>query len=161
MDQIDLTLLAELEKGLPLKERPFDIIGEALQSSSEEVISRIKKLRDLGVIRRFRARISQRKLGIVANALVAWKIPKQDTEMIGCQLASFNVVTHCYQRRVIPGRWEYSLYTVHHGRSEESVIHEVSLISDKIGYSDYLVLFSTEEYKRTPNVCIRNPGIKE
>lgn len=161
MDQTDLKLLSVLETGIPLKERPFDIIGEALQISSEEVISRIKRLRDQGVIRRFRARINQRKLGIVANALVAWKIPKQDTERIGCQLASFKVVTHCYQRRVIPGRWEYSLYTVHHGRSEESILNEISDISEKIGYSDYIVLFSTEEYKRTPNVCIRNLEIIE
>ena len=39
----------------------------------DQVIERIRHLKEAGVIRKFRARIDQRKVGISANALVAWK----------------------------------------------------------------------------------------
>ena len=53
---------------------------------------------------------------------------------------------------------DYSLYTVHHGRSREKVIEEVKKIADAAGLSDYLILFSTEEFKRVPHVRIKENG---
>ena len=58
----------------------------------------------------------------------------------------------------MPGRWEYSLYTVHHGRSREAVGGEVNKIAEAAGLSDYLVLFSTEEFKRVPILRIKENG---
>jgi siroheme decarboxylase len=158
LDPLDIRLLRELENGLPLVPEPFGKIGKRLGLSGPEVLERIRNLQEEGIVRKFRARINQRQVGISANALVAWKpadAMKCDT---GPLLAAFPCVTHCYERSPIPGRWEFTIYTVHHGYSREAVLSEVRAIADRIGVNDYVVLFSTEEFKRVPNVRISENG---
>ncbi len=154
MDQNDRRLIIELEKGIALTHEPFAAIGLRLGIAEDEVILRIRRLRADGVIRKIRARINQRKIGIMANALVAWKPPEEWTGYEA--LASQPGVSHCYLREPVPGRWEYTVYTVHHKRTRDEVYDEVRTIADEIGIRDYRVLFSTEELKRTPAVRIND-----
>jgi siroheme decarboxylase len=158
MDPTDVQLLRELERGLPFVPAPFEEIGKRLGLSGNEVVERIGCLKKAGIIRKFRARIDQRKLGITANALVAWKPAVAGRDDPGNLLSAFPSVTHCYERRPVPGRWEFTHYTVHHGYSREQVLDEVKEIAEKIGCLDYLVLFSTREFKRVPNVRMRENG---
>lgn len=158
MDQSDLQLLALLEQGLPFVREPYEKIGRQLHMTESEVFARINRLQEEGVIRKFRARINQRRVGITANALVAWKRGNSCNGDAGSLLASFPCVTHCYERLPVPGRWEYTFYTVHHGYSRDEVLDEVRALSGHIGVRDYVVLFSTEEFKRVPNVRIRENG---
>ena len=101
-------LLSELENGLPLAEEPYDEIGKRLNLTGSEVLERIRYLRSAGIIRKFRARINQRRIGITANALVAWKQTDSLHGDIGSLLASFPCVTHCYERLPVPDRWMYT-----------------------------------------------------
>jgi len=161
MDPLDLPdrrILGELEGGLPFVPEPFHDIGNRLGIPGEEVIERLQRLQSDGVIRKFRARINQRLIGISANALVAWKVPDTGDGDAGPLLASYPGVTHCYERARVPGRWEYSLYTVHHGYTREEVLDEVRGISKETGIRDYVVLFSTREFKRVPNVRMGENG---
>jgi siroheme decarboxylase len=158
MNQTDIHLLRELERGLPFVPAPFEEIGKRLDLTGDEVLERIRYLKESGIIRKCRARIDQRKLGITANALVAWKPAGAGNDDIGKLLAAYPSVTHCYERRPVPGRWEYTHYTVHHGYSREQVLDEVRAVAEKIGCPDYLVLFSTREFKRVPNVRIWENG---
>ncbi|NMB77760.1 MAG: Lrp/AsnC family transcriptional regulator [Methanomicrobiales archaeon] len=158
MDPRDLELLAELEDGLPFVSEPFSVIGDRIGMSEREVMGRLIRLCDEGIIRRFRARINQRQLGIVANALVAWKCREDLRDEAGARLASCPGVTHCYERTPVPGRWEYTLYSVHHGYSREEVSGEVMKIAQETGLSEFCIMFSTEEYKRVPNVRMKPVG---
>lgn len=158
MDPRDIQILTALEGGLPLVSEPYERIGKGLGMTGGEVLERIRNLQASGIIRRFRARINQRRVGITANALVAWNCNGQEAGRTGALLASFPCVTHCYERRPVPGRWEYNLYTVHHGFFREEVQEEVRLIANKAGLTDYVILFSTEEFKRVPNVRIGENG---
>lgn len=158
MDRRDREILAALEDGLPLVPEPFDGIGKRLGLSGGEILERVRKMQEAGIIRRFRARINQRKLGIIANALVAWDCNGRPAGEAGALLASFPSVTHCYERKPVSGRWDYSLYTVHHGYSREEVEEDVRLLAGQAGLSRYLILFSTEEFKRVPNVRIQENG---
>jgi len=155
MDPIDVHLLRELEHGLPLVPAPFEEIGKGLGLSGNEVMERIRRLKEAGIIRKFRARIDQRKMGMTANALVAWKPAGSGGNVPGKQLAAFPSVTHCYERRPVPGRWEYTHYTVHHGYSRGQVLDDVRAVAEQTGFRDYTVLFSTREFKRVPNVRMR------
>ena len=158
MDPLDIRLLRELEYGLPLVPEPFEEIGKHLGLTGAEVQKRIRNLKSSGIVRKFTARVNQRLAGISANALVAWKPADPPQRDIGPLLAAFPCVTHCYERRPVPGQWEFSFYTVHHGRNRDVVRDEVKTIADQIGVSDYVVLFSTEEFKRVPNVRISEDG---
>ena len=158
MDPTDVQLLRELEQGLPLVPAPFEEIGKKLGLTGDEVVERIRQLKEAGIIRKFRARIDQRKLGITANALVAWRPAGDGGDDPGRRLAEFPSVTHCYERRPVPGRWEFTHYTVHHGYGREQVLDDVRAVAGEIGCPDYAVLFSTREYKRVPNVRMRENG---
>jgi DNA-binding Lrp family transcriptional regulator len=158
MDQTDIHLLRELERGLPLVPAPFEEIGKRLNLGGDEVAERIRLLKEAGVIRRLRARIDQRKAGITANALVAWKPGRTGDGDFGKRLASFPSVTHCYERLPVPGLWEFTHYTVHHGYSREQVEEEVRSVAEQVGCPDHLVVFSSREFKRVPNVRILENG---
>lgn len=158
MDSTDMHLLRELEQGLPFVPAPFEEIGGRLGLSGDEVVERIRRLKEAGVIRKFRARIDQRKMGITANALVAWRPAPGNGIPTGTLLAAFPQVTHCYERRPVSGRWEYTLYSVHHGYSRETVVDDVKAIAETIHCRDYTILFSTREFKRVPNVRMRENG---
>jgi siroheme decarboxylase len=158
LDPLDARLLRELEDGLPLVPEPFEEVGKRLGLGGDEVLERIRTLQAAGIVRKFRARINQRLVGISANALVAWNPADPVKGDIGHLLAAVPSVTHCYERRPVPGRWKYTHYTVHHGFSRDAVLAEVKAIADRIGVADYVVLFSTEEFKRVPNVRISENG---
>ncbi|WP_366898371.1 AsnC family protein, partial [Methanocalculus sp.] len=46
MDETDRTILRELEEGVPMVEQPFAEIGSRLRIPEEEVITRIRKMKD-------------------------------------------------------------------------------------------------------------------
>ena len=158
LDPLDRHLLSELEKGLPLVKDPYEEIGKRMNLTGNEVLARIRNLQAAGIIRKFRARVNQRRVGISANALVAWKRANPLNDDMGSLLALFPCVTHCYERQPVPGTWEYTVYTVHHGYSRDAVLAEIRTLADHIDVHDYIVLFSTEEFKRVPNVRIGENG---
>lgn len=156
MDGTDWAILRELEDGLPPVQQPFAGIGVRLGISEDEVISRIKMMKDTGIIRKIRARINQREIGISANALVAWNVPEGWDGF--SRLANLPGVSHCYLRKPVPGKWEYSVYTVHHNRTQSEVYSIVRRFAGEEGITGYQVLFSTEELKRVPAVRINQTG---
>mgnify|MGYP001212164039 CR=1 FL=1 len=158
MDAADRDLLEVLEAGLPVTPEPFAEIGRRLNISEAEVLERLHRLKSSGVIRRFRARIDQRRVGIMANALVAWQVPPGRSLDAGNRLARCPGVTHCYERQPVPGRWDYTHYTVHHGSSRENVVTEIEKCAEMTELEDYIVIFSTEELKRVPAVRVRENG---
>jgi DNA-binding Lrp family transcriptional regulator len=158
MDSLDRDLLAALEPGLPVVREPFAEIGRRLGISESTMLDRLQRLRRDGVIRRFRARIDQRKAGVTENALVAWRVAEERSVEAGACLARCPGVTHCYERRPVPGRWEYTHYTVHHGSSRQGVMEEVEQCAEMANLDEYIVIFSTEELKRVPAVRVRENG---
>jgi DNA-binding Lrp family transcriptional regulator len=150
IDRTEQNLLRALTDGLPLSEDPFGDVAERIGLEREDLLLRIQSLLDRGVIRRFGARINQREVGIGVNAMVAWKVPVDRIEEVGRLLASHPEVTHCYERAIVPARWEYNLYTVLHAYDEDTVFCYTRELSASTGIREYLVLFSTEEFKRAP-----------
>jgi len=148
IDAINRSLIRRLEEGVPLISEPFDDVETQLHISNMEVLERIQRLKEAGIIRKIRARINQRPMGITANAVAASEVPGTIcTEHYAC-FASFPGVSHCYLRQSVPGRCDYTFYTVHHGRSRKGVLLQIRKFADITGAGNYVVLFSTEEFKR-------------
>lgn len=150
MNDRDQSLLQRLQRGIPLVEEPYREIAEELGISEAEVISRLKSLLSLGVIRRLAVRVDHRKAGILVNAMVAWRVPPGGVVEVAEAMARSAEVTHCYERTPIPGRWDYNLYIVLHGRRREEIDRSVDHLSRTTGITDYAVLISTRELKRAP-----------
>ena len=148
MDEIDSKILLETNKGLLLTPEPFNQIAAQLGITTQEVIARIVKLRENGVIRRFGASIKPNDIGFSANALVAWKVPENRVQDVGSCLAKFSEVTHCYERTTVAGKWEYNLYTVMHARERGGVERLVKDLSEATAVNDYLILYSIRDLKK-------------
>jgi DNA-binding Lrp family transcriptional regulator len=148
MNELDIRLLKAVQNGVKLTKRPYQSLGEELGMPEEEVIQRLISLVDEGVIRRFAAAIGHRALGIVANAMIVWKVPEGDVEKIGQIMATFDDVTHCYERKTEPD-WPYNLYTMVHSRSREECVKIASEIAKATGIGEYTILFSELEFKKT------------
>ena len=148
MDGRDLELLKVAQDGVLFTERPYQILGEMVGMSEQEVVDRLQALQDEGIIRRFAATIGHRALGIVANAMIAWRAPSEDIERAGELLGSVDEVTHCYERATTPD-WPYNLYTMVHSTSKEDCLDRARRLSQLSGITEYRVLFSEFEYKKT------------
>lgn len=147
MDELDWELLRVAQDGLDLEERPYRVWGEVLGIGEDEVISRLQALEDEGIVRRFAATIGHRALGILANALIAWRVPPERVEVAGSIYAAAEEVTHCYERATAED-WPYNIYTMVHSRSREECLQIADRLSARSDISDYIVLFSEKEYKK-------------
>lgn len=140
-------LLKVVQDGIQIVSRPFAKVADVMGKSERYVLCSIGSLIEKGVIRRFGAVIGHRAAGFRANAMVAWKVPAEIVRDIGEKIAQFEEVTHCYERLTVPGRWEYNVFCVIHGRNRDECEGVIKCISKEIGIDDYVVLYSKREFK--------------
>ena len=99
-------------------------------------------------MRRFSAVLHHRKAGFKANAMAVWNVPPERSEEVGRIMASSPWVTHCYERPTFPD-WPYSHFSMVHATTKKECQAAVKEISESTGITDYKLLYSTREYKKT------------
>lgn len=149
MDAIDLKLVVEAEKGLPLTPEPFSLLAANAGVTVQDAIGRLQKLQNTGVIRRFGVSIRPNGVGFYANAMVAWKVPNNHIVEVSDYFCKRKEVTHCYERKVVPGKWEYNLYTVMHAQERSTIEELVKKFSNETSLSQYVILYSSRNLKLT------------
>lgn len=97
MDNIDRTIIDTLQQGFPVSERPFRDAGALLGLGEEELIARVKRMLDDGVLTRFGPLFQAERLG-GAYALVAMQVPAEAFERVAAQVNALPEVAHNYQR---------------------------------------------------------------
>ena len=146
----DRRLLGALEDGLALVARPYARLAAALGLSESDVITRLKRLIDEGVIRRFGVIVRHRELGYRANAMVVWDVPDETVSETGRKLAALPYITLCYRRPRRPPAWPYNLFCMIHGRDRaavETLIEEATAHAGLAG-RPRAVLFSRRRFKQ-------------
>jgi DNA-binding Lrp family transcriptional regulator len=150
LSDTDLALIASTRDGLPLVDRPFAALGQQLGMTEDELITRLARLQEQGLIKRMGVVVRHRALGYHANAMVVWDVPDDRVEQVGQILAAEPCVTLCYQRpRRLP-RWPYNLFCMIHGRERFAVQRCLDQIIETHGLQDiaHEVLFSTRAFKQ-------------
>ncbi|BCB27666.1 heme biosynthesis protein [Sulfurimicrobium lacus] len=143
-------LIAAIQSGLPLVERPFAAVGEAVGVSETDVIEGVRKLFRLGVIKRLGVVVRHHELGYRANAMVVWDIPDEEVSQLGACLGKLEFVTLCYRRpRCLPA-WRYNLFCMIHGHDREEVLARLEEMRQGCGLQHIAceVLFSTRRFKQ-------------
>jgi glutamate-1-semialdehyde 2,1-aminomutase len=143
----DRTFIRELQHDIEIVPQPFASVAQRLGVGQEEVLDWLRQARAAGWLRRFAAILDQREAGYVANGMVVWRVPEASIERVAGVAASLPQVSHCYQRPTYPD-WPYNLFTMIHARSREDCRALARNISQETGVSDYVILFSTKEYKK-------------
>ncbi|MBM3302173.1 MAG: AsnC family transcriptional regulator [Deltaproteobacteria bacterium] len=147
LDIIDKRILLALQGDLDNSPEPYAEIALDLSIPESEVIDRIKKMFQDGIIRRIGAMIRHIEAGIGSNGMVVWKVEPERTEEVGAMLAGFPEVTHCYERPPF-GRNGGTLFTMVHSASKEGCLDTIKRMSETVGVSEYEVLFSERELKK-------------
>jgi siroheme decarboxylase len=98
MDLRDKELLNEIQSDFPIESHPYRLIGDRIEMEEEEVLERIARLRDEGIIRRLGASINSRRIGFVST-LCAARVPDARFESFVETVNSCPGVTHNYQRK--------------------------------------------------------------
>lgn len=149
-DGLDRALLAAIEDGLPLTERPYRFVAAQLGVAEDEVIERLRDLTDSGVVKRFGCVVRHRPLGYASNAMAVWDIADDEVEAVGQRFAGHSGVTLCYRRpRQQPG-WPYNLFCMIHAKASReayAVIDELNLLADT-GLNRQAILFSSRCFKQ-------------
>ncbi len=96
MDALDKTILAQLQRDIPLVEHPFAALAEQLGATQENLIARVVALRSGGIIRDISAIFHPPALGY-RQALVAFAAGA-NPDAAGEIVATHPGVSHCYER---------------------------------------------------------------
>jgi DNA-binding Lrp family transcriptional regulator len=147
LDTVDRKILLALQGDLDDSPEPYAIMARNLGVSENEVLRRIRRMRDEGVIRRMGAMIRHIEAGIGFNGMVVWKVEPERTQEVGSLLASFPQVTHCYERPPF-GEKRGTIFTMVHESSEEGCLDIVRKMSEAAGALDYEILYSEKELKK-------------
>lgn len=148
LSELEQRVILALQQDLEVVPEPFEAVAKRAGATVAEVLAVIRRLKELGIIRRFGATLRHQLSGFSANALVVWQVPDADLERVGRRLAAYRQVSHCYARSPAPG-WPYNLYSMVHGRNPGEIAGLVAEMAKEVGVDTYEVLFSDQELKKT------------
>ena len=149
IDKRDRQLLEHIQLGLPVCPRPYLEIGRLCEMPETEVIERLTRLKQQGLIKRMGVIVKHRQLGYRANAMIVWNVPDNLIKQLGGHISRFSFVTLCYQRPRQP-EWPYNLYCMIHGKDKSTVLKQLEQLVDACGLSafDTEILFSKRCFKQ-------------
>jgi siroheme decarboxylase len=151
LDATDRRIIVATQEGLPRASRPYHAIAERLGIGAEEVMARLQRMLDSGVIRRIGAVPNHYALGYQANGMSVWDVPDDRVRELGKKIGDLDFVSHCYHRpRHLPD-WPYNLFAMVHGRDRAEVESKATQIAELLGAADrgHAVLYSTRILKKT------------
>jgi DNA-binding Lrp family transcriptional regulator len=144
----DKDAIRALQLDLPASARPFLELAEQFGFDEQELIEHGHQFLRTGQMRRYAAVLAHRKAGFTFNGMGVWVCPEDRMDEIGQLMASYRGVSHCYQRPTYPD-WPYNLFSMTHGRTKQECEDVLAAISKETGLDEYIVLYSTKEYKKT------------
>ena len=151
LDAMDRRLMVATQAGLPRVSRPYDALGDQLGIAADEVLHRLQRMLDCGVIRRIGAVPNHYAIGYTANGMSVWDVDDSRVDALGVQVGALEFVTHCYRRpRRLPD-WPYNLFAMVHSRNRDEVAARVAQIAALLGNAcrSHDVLYSTAILKKT------------
>ena len=141
-------LLRLVQADLPLCPEPFAALAATSDLTAERLLGLLRGWVREGVIRRYGALVSHRRLGFTANAMVVMAVPESRIEAAGSIVSASPAVSHCYQRPPFP-EFPYSLYAMVHGQSREACLAVTQELMQAAGVTEWKALFSTHEYGKS------------
>jgi len=96
IDDVDAALIDEFQSGFPVRERPFEAVGEQLGIPADEALERVEALREDGIFRRFGAVLNPPVIG--SSTLAAVSAPEDRFDEVAAVINDYRQVNHNYAR---------------------------------------------------------------
>ena len=97
MDELDKTILNRIQTRFPLVPQPFKSIAQELGTTEDEVLTRVHRLKESGIIRRIGGNFVPGKVGFVSTLCTA-QVPEEKVDLFARTVNTFSGVTHNYLR---------------------------------------------------------------
>ena len=104
MDEVDRAIVNGLQGGFELCERPYAAAAQRLGLAEQELMARLQRLLDEGILSRFGPLYHAERLG-GALSLCAMEVPEERFETVAEQVNAFSEVAHNYQREHRLNMW--------------------------------------------------------
>ena len=151
MDELDRAIILATQEGLPLVPQPYHAVALQVGSTPDEVMERLQRMLDSGVIRRIGAVPNHYALGYKANGMTVWDVADERIDEMGERIGQLESVSHCYQRpRHLPD-WPYNFFAMVHGHDRAEVEQKARQIEEILGDAcrGHEILYSTRILKKT------------
>lgn len=148
LTDFDIAFVRAMQEDLQIIPEPFKDMSDDLGIDIDALFAHVDDMVGRKLMRRFSAVLHHRRAGFAANAMGVWNVPEARSEEVGNLMAQSRSVTHCYERPRFPD-WKYSHFTMLHATSQEGCEELAKEISDTTGITDYQLLYSSREYKKT------------
>ena len=104
LDEADRRIINGLQGGFPLSEAPYADAAATLGLTESELIDRLRRLLELGVLTRFGPLFQVERMG-GAFVLAALAVPEADFERVADQVNALPEVAHNYRREHALNMW--------------------------------------------------------
>lgn len=151
LEEIDRLIVLATQSGLPLAPQPYHAVAQQMGIPAEEVMARMRRMIENGMIRRIGVVPNHYALGYKANGMTVWDVPDDQIDALGKKIGDLEFVSHCYRRpRHLPD-WPYNFFAMVHGHDSAKVEEYVRNIAELIGDADrgHEILYSTRILKKT------------
>jgi len=141
MDNTDKKILNEIQSDFPIAPNPFFELGKRLNLSELDVIERIKRLKDKGIIRRIGGNLHSSRLNFVST-LCAAKVPEEKIDRFVEIVNHYPGVTHNYLRN-----HNYNIWFTFIAQDMAYIDNALKQISEKTGVIEILNLPAVKTFK--------------
>ena len=143
-DLTDLSILDALQDDFPLVPRPFSEIARRLDLSEQDLLARMKRMADAGVLRGISPILESGRMGIGSATLVAVHLPDGRIREVAGVINRYPEVSHNFQRD-----HHYCLWFTVCGKDDEAVARVLGDIMQRTGITenDLLDLPTVERLK--------------
>ena len=141
MDDIDRDIINAIQSDYPITPRPYLELGKRLDITESEVLERVKRLKESGIIRRIGANFHSKKLNFTSTRCAA-KVPKEKLAGFVAKVNSYSGVTHNYLRD-----HEYNVWFTFIAPSMATVERALKEISETTGVPELRNLPAVKTYK--------------
>lgn len=141
LDETDKAILNRIQSNFPIDSRPFKVIGMELGLTEDEVIHRLERLKQQGIIRRIGGNFVPDKVGYVST-LCAAKVPDEQISQFAAIVNQYPGVTHNYQRDN-----EFNIWFTFIAPSMKEIEKSLADISALTGITEILNLPATDVFK--------------
>lgn len=143
--ETDKKILNSIQTDFPISPRPYQILANRLNLDEDELIERIRAMKEEMIIRRIGGNFSPDRLGYFST-LCAAKVPEEKISLFTHTVNGYSGVTHNYQRD-----HEFNIWFTFIAPSREIIRNNLKEISQKTGVDPILNLPATRLFKISAN----------
>jgi DNA-binding Lrp family transcriptional regulator len=141
LDELDREILNRIQVSVPLEPRPFAALARDFKITEQEMIGRVRRMWDLGVVRRLGPIVNYRAWGM-SGLLVAAKVKDDRIEDAAAAMADYPEITHAYMRD-----HQWNLWFTVIAENEEKRDAIIERVAERAGLYDVRKLPQKKSFK--------------